>query len=357
MKRTELEPIPEGGRLIHIGPPKTGTTSLQAAFHLVRDDLLKQGVRYIGERRHSRRAVMAALAETDDPEPTRWDLPRATQEWERITREVVAAREPRLVFSSETLAHADDSAIAGVIDLFGPGRVHLVATLRPLWKVLPSQWQQGIQAGSPHSMDAWLERILGTPMGDPKSFWHRQRHDRLIARWAEAVGTEHMVVVVVDQGDHGMVLRTFERLLALRPDTLALHSDYSNRSLTMPEAEVLRALNRAVRQQDLPIDVAWRVIRAGPRLRLRTPGKSEPRLRLPAWAAPRVAAIADEIVAGIEATGVRVIGDLAALGSPAFGVRPDARGRTSARSLPTAIARRSLRRLARATGLARLRRV
>jgi hypothetical protein len=342
-----LEAVPEGARLLHIGPPKTGTTTLQAAFHRARDEVLKQGVRYIGPQRHSRRAVLAALADTDAPSNRRWDLRAGNREWDHIAAEVAAAREPRLLFSSERLSHADTAAVDRVVDLFDPSRVHVVATLRPLWKVIPSQWQQSIQAGSRESQDAWLERVLGESADDPKSFWHWQRHDRLISRWAAAVGIERMVVVVVDESDHAMVLRTFERLLALRPDTLMLHSDLSNRSLTVPEVEALRAFNRAVRENNIPIDVSWRLIKAGPNMKRRTPGKDEPRVRLPAWAAPRVAAIADEIVAGIGASGVRVIGELGALSSPAFGVQPDARGRTSAGLAATALARRSFRRVAR----------
>ena len=354
-----LEAVPEGERLLHIGPPKTGTTTLQAAFHRARDDVLAQGLRYIGPQRHSRRAVLAALADADAdadadaPMNRRWDLRAGNQEWERIAAEVEQAREPRLLFSSERLAHADAAAVGRIIDLFDPSRVQVVATLRPLWKVMPSQWQQSIQAGSRESQDAWLERVLAESPDDPKSFWHWQRHDRLIARWAKAVGIDRVLVVVVDESDHAMVLRTFERLLALRPDTLRLHTDLSNRSLTMPEVEALRAFNRAVRQNNIPIDVSWRLIKAGPRMKRRTPGKDEPRVRLPDWAAPRVAAIADEIVAGIESSGVRVVGELGTLASSAFGVKPDPHGRTSARPPASALARRSIRRLGRAARVVR----
>lgn len=349
------EAVPEGTRLVHIGPPKTGTTTLQAAFHRARDEVLKQGVRYIGPQRHSRRAVLAALADTDAPLNRRWDVRAGNREWERIVAEVVGTREPRLLFSSERLSHSDAASVRRIVDVFDPSRVQVVATLRPLWKVMPSQWQQGVQAGSREPLDGWLERVLAESADDPRSFWHWQRHDRLIARWAEAVGTERMLAVVVDESDHAMVLRTFERLLAIRPDTLRLHEDLSNRSLTVPEVETLRAFNRAARQNNIPVDDSWRLIKPGPRMKRRTPAKDEPRIQLPAWAAPRVAAIADEIVAGIEVSGVRVIGELGALASPAFGVEPDARGRTSARPTAVALAHRSLRRCARAARAVRSR--
>src|SRR5207249_2973145 len=45
--------LPEGTRLVHIGPPKTGTTAVQGAFHARRREVLAQGVRYAGRSRHS----------------------------------------------------------------------------------------------------------------------------------------------------------------------------------------------------------------------------------------------------------------------------------------------------------------
>ena len=58
--------------------------------------------------------------------------------------------------------------------------------------VIPWQWQQFVQQGLHTSLDDWLRAMLdavdATP---PPTFWHRQRHDRLVARWADVVGAEH----------------------------------------------------------------------------------------------------------------------------------------------------------------------
>lgn len=39
-------PLPEGTCLLHIGPHKTATTSLQSAFHAAREAMASQGVHY-----------------------------------------------------------------------------------------------------------------------------------------------------------------------------------------------------------------------------------------------------------------------------------------------------------------------
>ncbi|GEA79826.1 hypothetical protein [Cellulomonas uda] len=43
-----LEPLPEGTRLVHIGAHKTGTSSVQGAFHDQRAELQAAGVQYPG---------------------------------------------------------------------------------------------------------------------------------------------------------------------------------------------------------------------------------------------------------------------------------------------------------------------
>jgi hypothetical protein len=304
-----LAPFPEGARVVHIGPPKTGTTSLQGSFDRARAAVLAQGVRYVGPRRHSRRAVLAATeARTRRP----WDARAGQREWDRIIAEARSAGEPRLLFSSERLSHADAASIRRIVEGFDAGRVQVVVTLRPLAKILPSQWQQGVQAGQPRSLDAWLEWVFAASPDDSRSMWHWHRHDRLVARWAEVVGIDRMTVIVVDDRDRTSLLRAFERLLELRPGTLRLHDDLANRSLTLPEAEALRSFNRLARERGIPSSLIWRLLapRTSRRLQRRVPAADEPPVRLPAWAVPRVASIADEIVAGIEANGVRVLGDL-----------------------------------------------
>lgn len=304
-----VTPYPAGALVVHIGPPKTGTTSLQGAFDRARAEVLAQGVRYVGPRRHSSRAVLAATGRrTDRPIDTR----AGQREWESIIAEVRSAREPRLLFSSERLAYADSASIRRIVDAFDAGRVHVVVTLRPLAKILPSQWQQHVQSGLARSLDGWLERVLAEPPDTPRSVWHRLRQDRLIARWADVVGIDRMFVIVVDDRDRQGLLRTFERLLTLRPGTLRLHDELANRSLTLPEAEALRAFNRLARERKLPSELRWRLLNptTSRRLQRRVPAADEPPVRLPAWAVPQVASIADEIVVGIQASGVRVLGDL-----------------------------------------------
>jgi len=303
--------LPEGARVVHIGPSKTGTTSLQAAMWSARHELRRQGVHYAGRGRHS---GAAARAVADRPSPHSDD--RRTppiRHWNAIVREAERAGDARVLFSSEYLAHARPRAIRRVAADLGPERVHIVVTLRSLPRLLASRWQQAIQAGGVLAFERWLETTLGRS-GEPPDhkLWIAHRHDRLVDAWAGIVGADRLTVVVVDEADHAFLLRAFEGLLGIVPGTLALLDDYRNRSLRLAEVEAIRALNLQARRLDLGPWARNALVREGAAraMKLRAPGDDEPRVVAPRWAVERAGAIAALVVDGIRASGVRVIGSL-----------------------------------------------
>ena len=305
--------LPEGTRLVHIGPPKTGTTALQGAFHVRREELHAQGVHYAGRSRHSRDAVLAVMGRKsivgEAPGPR-------MRKWHGLVRDISSASGSRVVLSSESFAGAEPEAIRRIVGDLDPSRVHVAVTLRPIARIIPSQWQQNVQAGSVVSYDAWLQRLFDpVPGRENRSFWHRQRHDQLIARWAEVVGPENVTVVVLDEHDHGMVLRTFERLVGLREGTLVAEPDLANRSLTLPEVEAIRAFNVAFKAEGLgtPLHVKVMLMGAAQHLKRQQPNPEWPRIDTPGWALERAGETAREMVDGIAASGVRVVGDLESL--------------------------------------------
>jgi hypothetical protein len=282
-------------------------------MHLARPRLLRRGVHYAGPDRH---AVIAAQAAIEEPGPgVQRSYPVAR--WHALLSEIARHRTELVVLSSEWFADAEPAAIRRIVDELGGGRVHVVVTLRPLVRLLPSQWQQYVAAGSTIGYEGWLESVFGrsgtvvTP-----TFWHRHRHDQLVDRWQTVVGADGITVVVVDEVDRRAILEAFEALTGLETGSLVAEADRANRSLTAPEAELLRATNARldaeIRDANLRLNLG--LYGVGAALRLREPGRDEPRIETPAWAVERAFAVGREIVAGIERSGVRVIGDLDSLG-------------------------------------------
>ena len=304
--RAEAVPLPDGARLLHVGPHKTGTTSLQNALWNARSSLRAQGVHHAGRGRNPSNAARAVV---DQPSPYSVDKPPSMRHWSDLLRDVRGAREPRVVISSEFFAWATPDAIRRVVDDLDRDRLHVAVTLRSLVRVMPSMWQQNVQAGTVTALQEWVAGILSDPA---KPFWTLHRHDRLIERWAAVVGPDRVTAVVVDDRDHGMVMRAFEGLLGLSPGTLLPEADRMNRSLTLVEVEAVRAFNVAFAAEQLPRDLHARTMRFGAAqlMKARVPPSSEEPVSLPESALRQVAEIQREIVANVRASGVNVIGDL-----------------------------------------------
>jgi hypothetical protein len=302
-----------GVRLLHIGPHKTGTTAVQGAFHAARERLAAEGVFYPGR---GRQPLWSILAVTGRPALVGDPSPDMTY-WHNLVRSIDAAGDKRVVVSSEFFADADDAAARRVVSDLGP-RVHVAVTLRPLTKILPSQWQQYMQNGYCMPYLEWLEGILSDPPRTPTpGFWRRHRHDALIARWAAAVGPGNLTVIVVDESDRLMLLRTFQAMLGLPGGLLVPGDGVVNRSLTQAEAEVVRQLNEEFSRRQWPGRSYARFMRYGAveRLKSRQPGPDEMPITTPVWALKRAASIGAEVARNISALGVRVVGDLSTLGA------------------------------------------
>lgn len=315
---TPVAALRDGELLLHIGPFKTGTTTVQAAFHQNREALARQGVHYAGRRAQPMAAAMEAVGREALP-----TLGQGAGRWDGLLEEIRAADARHVVLSSEFFSGADEDRARAIIEDLGADRTHVVVTLRPLVRILASQWQQYIQNRIVVEYDDWLHAMLDDPDAPPRmtpSFWLRHRHDRLIRRWAQVVGTDRITVVVVDESDKRMLPRTFEELLALEPETLVAHDLGSNRSLTWPEVELVRAFNRGWIDDDLSMADYTRLVRFGAirHLQHRVPGEGETRVPLPAWAVDRAVSLGAGMVADIRASGVPVIGDLGTLADPSL---------------------------------------
>lgn len=353
MTATDEVLLPEGSLLLHIGPHKTGTTSVQSAFHAARRELARQGIRYAGPDRHPVAAAQAAI-ETPGPGARRV---HAIRPWQALVREVKRARRERVVLSSEWFADAEPDAIRRIVGELDPARVHVVVTLRSLAMILPSQWQQYVAAGSTIAYEPWLESIFADSgqVATP-TFWHRHLHHRLVGRWTDVVGPGNVTVVVVDDRDRDVVLRAFETLVGVPRGTLVAETDRQNRSFTLAETELLRSLNAALARtiDDPNLRLNLGLYGSAAAMRGREPGATEPRIKTPPWAEVRAAEVQRQIIEGIERLGVRVVGDLRTLAPerPSPTPKPQGQDDEAAAAWPNVIAAAGVGALA-ATGLAR----
>lgn len=316
--------LQSGEVLVHIGPPKTGTTALQQSMAAARSQMRAQGVLYPGKKSSHWTPSCSALGISTTTHPA--DPPVAPEVWEAFAQRVLR-RKDRAVVSSEQFADAPPELVAKIVDdLGGPDRVRVLLTLRPLGLILPSSWQQSLKSGAPKPLpgplrkaksrvvkpyEQWLRETLE---GKNATFWGRFDYPGLMQRWAQVVGAERIAVVVVDSGDPLRILRDAERVIGLQPDTLQRVVTKTNRSLSYEEATLVRQWLVALEQQvPMPAERYHQWIRRGALWGLvdgRQPGIDEHAIRTPAWALDTVNERTARMIEEIRKMGVDVNGSL-----------------------------------------------
>lgn len=303
-------PLPSDALLLHVGPPKTGSTSLQSALAECRDELPRHGVAYPGRGLRWTEATRYVVGErrlAGGPSGA------GAESWAELVGVAAEHREVRVCVSNEIFARADDEVARRVVRDLGLARVHVVLVARELGRLLISQWQERVkQRQRTGDLDEWLREVLD-PEDDGhehRHFWRQQDLGGLVARWAEAA-EGRVTVVVGDHRDKGTVVRSFEQLLGLPPGML--ESGPRNPALTHGRVQLLREVDGLARER------GWNGYHRGLRVDLVKTLVSHPaenwetHFRLPDWALGRVREESERHVAQLRSSGVRVVGPLDAL--------------------------------------------
>ncbi|MCH9719583.1 MAG: hypothetical protein K0U60_06905 [Actinomycetia bacterium] len=304
-----------GGVLLHVGPPKTGTTALQTAQFAARRELAEQGFRYpvrkdrgrlVNQHGYAGAALMGRQRQgVDSVEPI--------AVWEALVRKV-QRRDDRALLSSEFFAEFEPEHIARAIEDFGSEDLQVLITLRPLASLLASTWQQDLKGGQPQSFDQWLtERLEGS---EDQVFWYRHAHDELVERWVSQLGADRVAVLGVDPSQPTELLRNFEQLTGITSGTL--QPKRGNRSLTQPETELIREIYRLlddeIDEQQFHLLVRWGGFTG--LVERRDAPAAEQRIIAPDWAIRRASEIHGPMLDRIVELDVTRFGDFDALRIP-----------------------------------------
>ena len=310
-----ITPIGEGEVLLHAGLHKTGTTALQVALADARGELEQHGVRYPGKGLYHHKAILAGA---DRPYGWRNNGARITpkKHWNRMLKEADFAG--RTIISSEFLDDIAPEIGARVVDdLGGRERVNLVVTLRAIGNILPSAWQQGLKAGVTTPYNQWLKVMFEEEQTTrAERFWFRHDQVEQLRRWSQVVGPDRTYAVIIPEGDRIAIFSAFEGLLGLPEAFLATREQIiQNRSMTAPEAEFVRQLNKELSGR-MSWDEYTVMVRRALILNMvenRRPASDEPKIVTPEWAADKAEEFGQRFAKGIAELGVNVIGDPADL--------------------------------------------
>jgi hypothetical protein len=298
---------------VHVGLPKTGTSTIQATLDARVDALAAVGVLYPGRRHRAHRLaaydLLGQRVRGDDADV----VPGA---FRRLAEEVTAHTGPNVVISDEGLGLARPRHVRRVVRELGGDRLHVVVGVRDMARTVVSTWQQNIMTGS---TTPWPEFIAAVreperwSVPDASAFWLRQDLLRVLDAWGTAVPPDRIrVLTVPPRGGpaHGLLDR-FGTATRLPPGWWGCGEVLErNVSLGAAEVEVVRRLNAAIGPR-LNAEQRRFVVEHGLRPRLAV---SRPRaLALPAEDLPWARWYAEGLVEELQRRGVEVVGDLADL--------------------------------------------
>ncbi len=227
---------------LHIGAPKTGTTYLQDRLTLNLEQLARHGVTVPSQHRAADadlfhfRAALDLLGQDWGGAPG-----HAHGAWDSMVRKV--NRADRSIISHEILSGARPDTIARALNDLADCEVHLVYSARDLGRQLPAAWQESIKQGRKWSYERFLTRYQNGRT------WFRRAFDlpTVLNNWSVKLPPErvHVVTVPHERGPRGDALwQRFLTAFDLDESWLPKESERSNRSMGLPETQLLRTLNR-----------------------------------------------------------------------------------------------------------------
>ncbi len=307
----DIVPMAPGDVMVHIGPPKTGSTSIQTTMAARRDEMADLGVLYPGSgvrAKFSGWAVMGAR-------PRGMRKPQMS-EWDDLVREVNESG-LKAVVSSEAFGRADEDAIGRIVDSFGAERIHVVAVGRRLDKALPSLYQEKVKKFLAMTYEEWLDYILAGDDIDAivASFPPGQQLAETVRKWSTHLDPQRFHLICSDENNRALMPRSFERLLGL-PEGFLEPVSSANESLDRTSVEMLRQLNAQKKAHGWTDDFYRKMVFYGAvgGLRHREWGPEDTKIPTPPeWALARIRTLADHTIASLRERGPHIIGDLASL--------------------------------------------
>jgi hypothetical protein len=298
---------------LHVGLPKTGTTSIQTALDAHHAALEEADVLYPGGRHRAQRLaaydLLGQRVRGDDAD-------HVAGAFNNLVEQMATYTGRSIVVSEEELGLARPRHVKKLVRRLGPHRVHVVIGIRDMARTVVSAWQQDLVTGG---TTTWADFIASVREPRQKvvpaatAFWIRHDPLRVIDAWSTAVPVERISILTVPPA--GASSRTLLERFALAADLPielwgGAEPKPRNVSFGPAELEVIRRLNPTVLAR-LNQEQYRFVIEQGIRSRLSV---DRPRsLRLPPEHEPWAHHYGTALVAELQRRGVRVVGDLADL--------------------------------------------
>lgn len=224
--------------VLHIGPHKTGTTSIQTHLRSLLGEPVAGGYWYPIPGAHGPGHADLARACLKEARPV--------AELDQVIATAQAAEVGTLVLSAEDIAHAFPRRLNRLEDALAGHELHLVVTLNEIGRRAGSIWQELVKSGDVVGLERGIEKVLSEqPAMQPQLT--RAFIDALEPRQTSVVLSHHRAPAAELLTNLCRAIGLFDAMpgteAATRASTLLL-----NQSLGVTEAEILRSVNSWVRQ-------------------------------------------------------------------------------------------------------------
>lgn len=221
--------------VIHIGPAKTGTSSLQEVLFQKRDLLLANGYDYPAFGRH---VDMQQL-------PGHHGIPDRLRRLEEVPPGVIdnlnqLPDDRTFIFSSENFSHLSRPAVRELVQGLGSDDLEVIYYARRWDHLLPSVWQELIKHGDSRPYLEFLNAQIAAPMASAYL-----NYMNAIDPWASILGPKKIRIFSYDTAraeGYDVVSHFCKKVLGVEMDLAEPRRD--NVRQPTEETEILRMLNR-----------------------------------------------------------------------------------------------------------------
>jgi hypothetical protein len=219
--------------VIHIGPHKTGSTSLQVSFQRMAKQLCARGVIYPNcwmdpPRSWGHAQLIPRLMQAPDSQ--------LTVEFRKLN----ASDAKVVLLSAEDLSILDEESVTRLRSLLDGSAVSIVFYCRRWSELLPSAWQEVVKHGENLSFPRFVALNITNIFGSLDL-----NYSKRLDKYANTLGIENVHIVsynnIVDDG--GNLTAHFLKIFLEWLDPPEIESAWLNRSLGPKDAELIRALN------------------------------------------------------------------------------------------------------------------
>lgn len=232
--------------VVHIGPMKTGTTYIQYILQNRRKELLQAGWLYPGRLLNQQHACYG-ICGGEIPWVTE-DLAARNEELGNGLIRQIRSRKSNVIVSAEALASLSSVGVGKFLEAIG-GADEVVATIRPLEKLLPSAWQQLIKGGSTKTFEEFFNKMIES-RNSKTDLWRTYAYGEAVRIWSQFLPVT--VVKIGDKGEKDTAWRSFREAANL-PEigSVPIRAKRANTSLNLEAAEILRNVNIILKKDDV----------------------------------------------------------------------------------------------------------